>query len=126
MAFGMTTVRAPARRPSEFGNKKCRGGRLAAATEFGKTTAAVAALLRRGRVGEDGGGNDPSIRSADVLLEPALEELGDAVAIFLEHHFVRVAGQAGILELNVIGFDARLIQPLGNARVKHAVVARLA
>ena len=61
----------------------------------------------------------------DVLFEPAREVSGNPIAVLLEHHFVAIAGKAGVLELDVIGLDARLIQPFGVAGIEDAVITRL-
>src|ERR1700680_1559445 len=63
--------------------------------------------------------------SPHVLLNPALEEPRDPIAVLLQHHLVRVPWQANIFELHVVRLHSRLVQPLRIARVEDPVIAGL-
>src|ERR1700733_9126999 len=61
----------------------------------------------------------------DVLPEPVIDELDDLVAVPVEEHLVLVAVDARVLQADEIVLRAGLIEPLGYARVEHAVVRPL-
>ncbi len=66
-----------------------------------------------------------SILVANVPFEPAFKVSGDAVAVVLEHHLMTVTRLANVLQLHIIGLDARLIQPFSIAGIEDPVIARL-
>src|SRR5580692_6218894 len=60
-----------------------------------------------------------------VLANPVIDELDDHIAVLVEEHFVHVAVDAGVFEAHKLVLHARLIEPLGNADVEHAVIRAL-
>ena len=61
-----------------------------------------------------------------MLINPAQKIPGDGVAVLVHHHLVIVAGQPGAFHFHELGLHSRLIEPLGDARIEHAVIAGFA
>src|SRR5579864_7160312 len=66
------------------------------------------------------------VRSANVLIEPGHEELGDAGAVFFGHHLMAVARQSHVFQSHIRSLDARLVEPLGYAMGIGTVITGLA
>src|SRR5882762_943405 len=64
-------------------------------------------------------------RSLYVFANPVIDKLDDLVAILVEEHLMHVAVYAHVFQTNKFVFHARLIEPLGDAGVKNAMVGAL-
>ena len=76
-------------------------------------------------VGMDSGGHREArlVLLRDVLFDPAVDELGDFVAVLFEHHFVPVAVEAHVFHAHELRLHACLVQPFGQAVVEFTVIA---
>src|SRR5580693_8036086 len=64
-------------------------------------------------------------RSLHILSQPVIDELDDLIAVPVEEHLMHVAVYAHVFQTNKFVFHARLIEPLGDAGVKNAMVGAL-
>ena len=60
-----------------------------------------------------------------VSTDPIVDKLDDLIAILVEEHLMHISVDAHILQADEIVFHTRLIEPLGDAGVKNAVIGAL-